>query len=163
MKAMATARKLLLGKPLHPSSSHPKGTHSSSHSSGSKPEDSKKFPTFCFEVLPGKLFGDTEKEDNFKKYAQNCMSTYYHVCGTCSMQTGRCPSARGTEISECECSDCLAVVDAELKVLGVRNLRVADASVFPRIPSGPTSATCMAVGVGLGRLILEEKRGVSSV
>jgi hypothetical protein len=49
----------------------------------------------------------------------------------------------------------LAVVDSKLRVRGVLNLRVADASVFPMIPSGPTSAICMAVGEAAGRFILK--------
>jgi choline dehydrogenase-like flavoprotein len=37
----------------------------------------------------------------------------------------------------------------------VERLRVADASVFPWIPSGPTAATAMAVGVNAAHLILQ--------
>jgi choline dehydrogenase-like flavoprotein len=43
-------------------------------------------------------------------------------------------------------SDRTAVVDLRLRVLGVRALRVADASVMPRPPSGNTHATCMMIG-----------------
>ena len=53
------------------------------------------------------------------------------------------------------------VVDANLRVLGVTGLRVADASVFPCIPSGPIAATCMAVGEAAFRLLMhEDKRWV---
>ena len=37
----------------------------------------------------------------------------------------------------------------------VDGLRVADASVFPWIPSGPIAATAMAVGVRAAELILQ--------
>jgi choline dehydrogenase-like flavoprotein len=37
---------------------------------------------------------------------------------------------------------------------GVDGLRIADASVFPWIPSAPIAATAMAVGVNAARLIL---------
>jgi hypothetical protein len=48
------------------------------------------------------------------------------------------------------------VVDEQLKVIGVDNLRVADSSVFPALPSGPISAICMAIGLGAGELINKE-------
>ena len=47
-----------------------------------------------------------------------------------------------------------AVVDDELRVLGVKRLRVADASVMPHIPSGPVAATCMAIGVAAFEFIV---------
>ena len=50
----------------------------------------------------------------------------------------------------------MSVVDIHFRVRGVLNLRVVDASVFPRIPSGPTSATCMAMGVAAAALIIAE-------
>jgi choline dehydrogenase len=37
------------------------------------------------------------------------------------------------------------VVDAELRVLGLEGLRVADASVMPRIPGGNTNAPAIMV------------------
>lgn len=50
----------------------------------------------------------------------------------------------------------MSVVDTHFRVKGVLNLRVVDASVFPKIPSGPTSATCMAMGVAAAALIIAE-------
>eukprot|EP01035_Chromulina_nebulosa_P018654 gene18654-24397_t len=46
-----------------------------------------------------------------------------------------------------------ATVDSELKVLGIENLRIADASVIPHLPSGPIAATCMAIGLAVGELV----------
>ena len=57
--------------------------------------------------------------------------TMFHPVGTCRM---------GAE------HDVGAVVDAQLRVRGVRHLRVADASVLPRITSGNTNAPAMLVG-----------------
>ena len=41
--------------------------------------------------------------------------------------------------------DSLAVVDPELRVLGIEGLRVADASVFPSIIGGNTNAAVVMV------------------
>lgn len=49
-----------------------------------------------------------------------------------------------------------SVLDARLRVHGVRGLRVADASSFPNITSANTNAPCMMVGRLAGQLILED-------
>ncbi len=54
----------------------------------------------------------------------------FHPCGTCRM---------GPDPDE-------AVVDARLRVHGIDGLRVADASIFPTIPSGNINAPAMMVG-----------------
>ena len=48
------------------------------------------------------------------------------------------------------------VLDLQLRVRGIQLLRVADASAFPRIPSGPTQATAMAVGHRAAELVAED-------
>jgi GMC oxidoreductase len=176
MNGMKTARKLLLGRALNDS---PSTTPTTPHTGESIPptttsaNDSKvvskveNVPLHCFEAMPGTLFGNTEELEGFTNYSKHAGNTYFHISGTCAMETDRhgnggekadaqTGSGSATSIS---CSDCngdnMAVVDVNLRVRGVRNLRVGDASVFPRIPSSPTSATCMAVGVSLARLILE--------
>jgi len=42
--------------------------------------------------------------------------------------------------------DAMSVVDGRLKVYGIDNLRVADASVMPRISTGNTMAPCVVIG-----------------
>jgi choline dehydrogenase len=67
------------------------------------------------EILPGgEMRDDAAIADFVKRSAWG-----HHACGTCKM--GR-PD------------DPLAVVDGNFRVLGTRNLRVVDASVFPKIP-----------------------------
>jgi choline dehydrogenase len=57
--------------------------------------------------------------------------TMFHPVGTCRM---------GAD------NDIGAVVDAQLRVRGVAGLRVADASIMPRITSGNTNAPAMLIG-----------------
>ena len=64
-----------------------------------------------------------------------------HLAGTCRLG----PS-----------SDHGSVVDLELNVIGVTGLRVADASVMPRPPSGNTHATCMMIGERAADFILRD-------
>lgn len=69
----------------------------------------------------------TDKEiDN---YMSRVAHTSLHYCCTCPMSA----DAR------------LGVVDQQLRVHGIRNLRIADASVFPRVPSVHTMAPVMMV------------------
>ncbi|MAP12925.1 MAG: choline dehydrogenase, partial [Gammaproteobacteria bacterium] len=47
------------------------------------------------------------------------------------------------------------VVDDQLRVHGLAGLRVADASIFPTMPSGNTNAPAIMVGEKASDLILE--------
>ena len=52
--------------------------------------------------------------------------------------------------------DLLAVVDPELRVIGVQGVRVADASVMPDIVSGNTNMPTAAIALQLVDLLKEE-------
>jgi choline dehydrogenase len=66
---------------------------------------------------------------------QTCIS-YMHPVGTCAMGSGR-----------------NAVVDARLRVHGIEGLRIADASVMPKIPSANIHAATIMVGEFAARAI----------
>jgi choline dehydrogenase-like flavoprotein len=53
-------------------------------------------------------------------------------------------------------SDAEAVVNSELKVYGLKGLRVADASIMPYIVSGNTNAPVIMIGEKCSDLIKEE-------
>jgi len=42
--------------------------------------------------------------------------------------------------------DPMPVVDSQLRVRGIKGLRVADASIMPEIVSGNTHAACVMIG-----------------
>ncbi len=69
-------------------------------------------------------------------------TTSYHPVGTCRMG-----------------QDEMAVVDAKLRVHGLDNLRIADASVMPTIPSSNTHAPSIMIGERCADFLLEEARG----
>jgi choline dehydrogenase len=54
--------------------------------------------------------------------------TEFHPVGTCKMGT-----------------DSMAVIEGQLVVHGIANLRVVDASVMPKLISGNTNALCMMI------------------
>jgi choline dehydrogenase len=53
--------------------------------------------------------------------------------------------------------DDMAVVDPQLRVRGVRGLRVADASIMPAVTTGNTNAPSMMIGERAAELILGER------
>jgi choline dehydrogenase len=40
----------------------------------------------------------------------------------------------------------MSVVDGQLKVYGIENLRIADGSIMPRVTTGNTMAPCIIIG-----------------
>ena len=52
----------------------------------------------------------------------------------------------------------MSVVDGQLKVYGIENLRVADGSTMPRVTTGNTMAPCMIIGERAAEILREEHR-----
>jgi choline dehydrogenase len=71
-----------------------------------------------------------------RDYVRATAITYHHQVGTCRMGI-----------------DELAVVDPELRVVGVDGLRVADASIMPQVTSGNTHAPAVMIGERAAELV----------
>jgi choline dehydrogenase len=74
----------------------------------------------------------SDSEADIMDYVQRRAHTVYHPVGTCAMG---------------------AVVDAELRVLGLAGLRVVDASVMPAITRGNTNAPTIMIAEKAADLI----------
>ena len=76
---------------------------------------------------------------DLEEYIRNGLTTFWHQSGTAKMG-----------------SDAMSVVDSELKVYGVDGLRIADASILPRVTTGNTMAPCVIVGERAAELLQRE-------
>jgi len=87
------------------------------------------------ELAPGL---DHQSDEELGAYVRDTATTGYHPAGTCAMGAAADPDS---------------VVDPELKVVGVRRLRVADASIMPTMVSVNIAPTCMMIGHRAAALI----------
>jgi choline dehydrogenase len=56
----------------------------------------------------------------------------------------------------------MSVVDSNLKVYGVDGLRVADASILPRVTTGNTMAPCVIIGERAADALQDRKLELAS-
>jgi len=152
------------GYQLHASPNHPKSRGSVTLNSSSpydypkilfnylEHEDDLKQTRECIHVArkilsqpslskhAGKEIGpgiDKQTDPELNEYIKSNSETAYHPCGTCKMGI-----------------DKMAVVDESLKVNGVKNLRIVDASVMPEIPSANLNAPTLMIAEKASDLIL---------
>jgi choline dehydrogenase len=88
------------------------------------------------EIAPGSL-----DAAELERFFRDGLVTFWHQCGTAKM--GR---------------DAMSVVDGKLKVYGVDRLRIADASILPRVTTGNTMAPCVLIGERAAEILRAEHR-----
>src|SRR3984957_13870958 len=88
------------------------------------------------EVMPGNLRGAALED-----FIRDAASTYHHQ--TCTAKMGL---------------DSMSVVDGQLKVYGIENLRIADGSIMPRVTTGNTMAPCIIIGERAAEALRSEHR-----
>jgi choline dehydrogenase len=86
------------------------------------------------EMLPGKEY---ESDEELIQRAGDIATTIFHPVGTCKMG-----------------DDPMAVVDSKLRVHGIGNLRVVDASIMPTIVSGNTNSPVIMIAEKAAEAIL---------
>ena len=84
-------------------------------------------PYFDYEGYPG---AHVQKDDELLDVARQRSTTLYHLMGTCRMATKTDPTA---------------VVDDQLCIHGLQNIRVIDASIMPSMPSANLNAAVMMI------------------
>jgi choline dehydrogenase len=88
------------------------------------------------ELFPGE---DIQSDEAVDAWIRSAAETIYHPVGTCRM------GADG---------DPMAVVDAQLRVRGLKGLRVVDASVMPTLVGGNTNAPTIMIAEKAADMIL---------
>jgi len=90
------------------------------------------------EIAPG---FKVQSDDELLAYARQTVITVFHQSGTCKMG-----------------QDPLAVVDERLRVRGMQNLRVIDASIMPNVISGNTNAPTMMIAEKGAEMIKQDRK-----
>lgn len=96
-------------------------------------------PAFGHHVVTDSAPSPEADDRQWGEFIRSSAFMGYHPCGTCRMG-----------------ADKDSVVDPRLRVRGVAGLRVADASIMPRITSGNTNAPVLMIAEKASRMILED-------
>lgn len=91
------------------------------------------------EVAPGP---SVQSDEDLSAYARSAAHTVYHPAGTTKMG----------DLSR----DSMAVVGPDLRLRGLKRIRVADAGVFPEMPTINPMLTVMGIGERCAEMIAEE-------
>jgi choline dehydrogenase len=100
---------------------------------------------FDREELPG---APAQSDDELLDFARQSGSTVFHLTGTCRMGPA---------------TDSLAVVDPQLRLMGIGGLRIADASVMPNIPSANTNAATLMIAEKAAAMMIADRSVPSAI
>jgi choline dehydrogenase len=92
------------------------------------------------ELAPG---DGVHTDHELRDFIRSSVVTIYHPAGTCAMGGDVGKSASGYD----------SVVDPQLRVRGIKGLRIVDASVMPTLPRGNTNAPVIAIAERAADLI----------
>lgn len=90
------------------------------------------------EIAPGPAL---QSDEELSEYGRKVAHTVYHPAGTTKMGDVNI--------------NLMAVVDPQLKIRGLKNVRIADAGVFPEMPTINPMLTVLAIGERCAELIAE--------
>ncbi|CAG0900801.1 unnamed protein product [Darwinula stevensoni] len=105
---------------------------------GEQPAFKRLGAKFYSQPLPGCSHLNQFTDEYWECHIRQFTYLHFHDVGTCKMGPPE---------------DLTAVVNPSLRVYGVKNLRVADASIMPAIVSGNTMAACIVIGEKASDLI----------
>lgn len=96
----------------------------------------------AFDSVRGEAIYESATQDDAKLRAdiRNRADTIYHPVGTCKMG-----------------NDEMAVVDDRLRVHGIENLRIVDASIMPNLISGNTNSVCIMIAEKAADMIKQDR------
>jgi choline dehydrogenase len=80
-------------------------------------------------------------DDDWAEFAQSTYDSHHHGSGTCMMGPASNP---------------MAVVDHRLKMHGIDNLYIADASIIPTVPHAATNVTAIMIGERVSDFLRED-------
>lgn len=108
------------------------------------------------QLMESSIFKSMVKEDLFtanvqtdeeiREVLRDRSDTVYHPVGSCKMGV-----------------DDLAVVDARLRVYGIQNLRVVDASIMPKVVNGNTNAPAIMIAEKAADMIRQDQASVAFI
>lgn len=85
--------------------------------------------------------GRTQAREKIRQWIHGATMTTFHFCGTCKLG-----------------EDADSPVDLNLRLKGVNNVRIADASVIPEIPVSALNAPSMMIGYRAAEFILQDRQ-----